>query len=135
MFIGVAAPNLELGLRGTMESEPENLSEASARITVVEQRRCPRFKLDVDITITPRGGEILRGRAVDISETGISAMLKIEVAVGVVVELSFPCPLDEVTVLAVVRQRNAFRYGFQFADPDDTRERIRCACRRLLPCS
>ena len=114
-----------------MESEPENLSEASARITVVEQRRCPRFKLDVDITITPRGGEILRGRAVDISETGISAMLKIEVAVGVVVELSFPCPLDEVTVLAVVRQRNAFRYGFQFVESADVHKTIWETCRHL----
>ena len=105
----------------------------------IEQRGCPRFKLDVDIELHTRGGETLHGRTVDISESGISAMLKVEVAIDAVVELEFSLPHfplagENLSVLAVVRQRNAFRYGFQFADPDATRGVIRRACEWLTPC-
>ena len=119
----------------------ENKNQIGLRqsLVTVEQRRHPRFKLDVDIELHTRGGECLRGRTVDISESGVSALLKIEVAVDSVVQLDFSLPdfsfaLEKVSVLAVVRQRNAFRYGFQFADPDATREVIRRACERLAPC-
>jgi PilZ domain len=105
----------------------------------IEQRGCPRFKLDVEIELHTRGGESLRGRTVDISESGISALLKVEIALDAVVELEFSLPHfplagEKVSLLAVVRQRNAFRYGFQFADPDSTRGVIRRACGWLAPC-
>lgn len=62
-------------------------------------------------------------------------MLKIEVAVGAVVQLDFSLAQDNViSVLAVVRRRNAFRYGFQFADPAATQHVISRACERLAPC-
>ena len=102
--------------------------------SLLDARRHPRFKLDVDIEIRARDSELLRGHTVDISESGISAMLRIEVEVGTVVQLDFSLPLADLSVLAVVRQRNAFRYGFQFADPDDIREVICRACEQLEPC-
>ena len=43
-------------------------------------------------------------------------MLREEVPVGEVVRLEFELPLGRVEVLALVRQRSAFRYGFQFVE-------------------
>jgi hypothetical protein len=75
---------------------------------------------------------MLKGHTVDISESGISAMLKmIEVPLGEVVELDFTLPFGPVTIYAVVRQRNAFRYGFQFLESNFMSEVIRSTCRRL----
>ena len=59
---------------------------------------------------------MLKGHSVDISESGIAAMLTIEAPVGEVVELNFTLPFGPVTIPAMVRQRNAFRYGFEFVD-------------------
>src|SRR5215471_5544248 len=99
--------------------EAQDQSRSSQTPARIEQRGCPRFKFDVDIELHTRGGETLHGRTVDISESGISAMLKVEIAIDAVVELEFSLPHfplagENVSVLAVVRQRNAFRYGFQF---------------------
>jgi len=96
-----------------------------------DARRRPRFKLEVDISIHSRTCGLLKGHTVDISESGISAMLGLEVPFGEVVELDFTLPLGPVTICAVVRQRNAFRYGFEFFDSDTEREVIRRTCRDL----
>jgi hypothetical protein len=74
---------------------------------------------------------VLKGRTVDISESGIAAMLTIEVPLGEIVELSFTLPDDPVTLCATVRQRNAFRYGFEFVDQNKVNETIRRTCRDL----
>jgi PilZ domain len=96
----------------------------------VESRLCPRFKLDANLKIHSETGELLSGYALDISESGISAMLPIEVAMGEVVELDFELPLGLVSVRAVVRERNAFRYGFQFVQPN-YRAPVHCGRLRL----
>ena len=100
----------------------------------VEARLCPRFKLDANLTIHSGTGELLSGYAVDISESGISAMLPIEVSMGEVVDLDFELPLGPVSVRAVVRERNAFRYGFQFVQPNAAHQFIADACGSLPPC-
>lgn len=82
-----------------------------------DQRRCPRFKLDTELTVHIQGGT-LSGRTVDISETGIAAILPIEVRLGDAVELAFNLPLGPVRVPAVARQRLAFRWGFEFVKPE-----------------
>jgi len=97
----------------------------------VEARRHPRYKLDVDIRIYPRNCEVVRGRTVDISESGISAMLMVEVPVGEVVRLEFSLPLGEVELHALVRQRSAFRYGFQFVESRSAQDIIGRTCRQL----
>ena len=78
----------------------------------VDLRRHLRFPIEVNISVYPRDCPVVRGKTVDISESGISAILRVEVPVGEVVRLEFKLPLGDVDVLAV-RQRNAFRYGFQ----------------------
>jgi len=99
----------------------------------IEARLCPRFKLDANLKIHS-GTELLSGYALDISESGISAMLPIEVSMGEIVDLDFELPLGPVSVRAVVRERNAFRYGFQFVQPNAAHEFIADACGLLPPC-
>jgi hypothetical protein len=99
--------------------------------TMADARRQPRFKIEVDITINSRTCGVLKGYTVDISESGIAAMLRIEVPLGEVVELDFALPCGPVTVQAIGRQRNAFRYGFEFVDSNSVHELIRRTCRDL----
>jgi len=68
---------------------------------------------------------------VDISESGIAALLTVEAQLGEVVELNFTLPSGSLSIHAMVRQRNAFRYGFEFIDPDFAHEFIRWTCRDL----
>ena len=83
-----------------------------------EARRHPRFELQTDIRVYPRSAGVLKGYTVDISESGISALLKLGVSIGEVVELDFELPSGAVAIRAVVRHQTAFRYGFQFVEPD-----------------
>lgn len=97
----------------------------------MEARRHPRYRLETEVCIYPRNLPVVRGQTVDISESGISAMLRVEVPVGEVVRLELKLPLGNVEVHALVRQRNAFRYGFQFVEDSSAQEVIGRTCRQL----
>lgn len=97
----------------------------------VEARRHPRFKLEVEIRVYPRNSAVLRGHTVDISESGMSAIVREEVPVGEVVRLEFSAPFGHVEVFALVRQRNAFRFGFQFVDAGPVQQVLERTCRQL----
>lgn len=99
--------------------------------TIADARRYPRFKIEVDIRINSSTCGVLKGHTVDISESGIAAMLIIEPPLGEVVELNFTLPFGTVTIHAMVRQKNAFRYGFEFVDSDSALDAIRRTCRKL----
>ncbi len=58
-------------------------------------------------------------------------MLRVEVPVGEVVRLEFKLPQGAVEVLALVCQRNAFRYGFQFVETSSALDVIGRTCRQL----
>jgi len=112
--------------------ESKNRFGAHPTEGLIETRHYPRFKLDIDLKIYPRAGGLVMGRTVDISEGGLAAMLKIEVPRGQVVRLEFRLALGLVWVRALVHQRNAFRYGFQFVEPDSVgQELIRRSCREF----
>src|ERR1700694_5027132 len=104
-----------------LEREPKNQAVIYVG-TIPDPRRQPRFKIEVDIRINSRTCGVLKGRSVDISESGIGAMLRIEVPLGEGVELDFALPCGAVTIHAMVRQRNAFRYGFEFIDSNSALE-------------
>ena len=74
---------------------------------------------------------MLSGHTLDISESGVSALVSIEVPLGELVELEFTLPAGEVKIFAMVRQRNAFRYGFEFLGLDWEKEVILSTCRHL----
>jgi hypothetical protein len=94
----------------------------------VETRRHPRFKLEVDIRVYPGNASVVL--TVDISESGISAMLMVEVPIGEVVRLEVTLPWGAVDVHALVWHRNALRYGFQFLE-SSPQEVIGRACSQL----
>ena len=97
----------------------------------MESRRHPRYKLEANVRVYPRNSAVVRGHTVDISQSGISIMLREEVAIGEVVRLEFALPLGDVEVHAVARQRSAFRYGFEFVDPISSGHLIGRTCRQL----
>ncbi len=111
--------------------QPENQSAADRVRGMVDPRRYPRFKIQVDISVDSRTSGLLKGHTVDISESGVSAMLILEVPLGEVVELSFTLPFGPVKIYAMVRQRNAFRYGFQFMESNFLDQIIGPTCRQL----
>jgi hypothetical protein len=96
-----------------------------------DARRRPRFKIEAELRIYARNSPVVRGNTVDISESGISAMLMVEVPLGAVVRLEFDLPLGSVEVPALVRQRSAFRYGFQFLEASTAQETIGRTCAQL----
>ena len=97
----------------------------------LDARRHPRYKLEKDIRVYPRNCPVVYGHTVDISESGISAMLRVEVPVGEVVRLEFSLPFGTVDVHAMVQQRSAFRYGFQFIEASSAKDVIGRTCRQL----
>jgi len=114
--------------------ESEKQSRASQTEKLSDARQHSRFKLDGDLKIYSRISSVVMGRTVDISEAGLAAMLQIEVPVNQVVRLEFKLALGGVSIRALVRQRNVFRYGFQFVEPDsDAQELINRFCRERKP--
>jgi hypothetical protein len=112
--------------------EPQNEPAIGPVPDVSETRRKPRFKLAVDISIHSQSCGVLKGRAMDISEIGIGAVLGDDVPVGEVVKLNIPLPSGPVTICATVRQRSSFfRYGFEFIQSNSVRKILQSACREL----
>jgi hypothetical protein len=96
-----------------------------------EQRDFPRFGLDVPLRIHFRTGELLLGRTMDISESGLSALVLLQMSIGQPIELDFKLPCGPVNVHAIVKSKNAFRYGLEFALTDKERAIIKRGCREL----
>src|ERR1700692_1572056 len=113
-----------------LEREPKNQSVIYVG-TIPDPRRQPRFKIEVDIRINSRTCGVLKGRTVDISESGIAAMLPIEAPLDENVELNLTIKRSTVTIQAIARQKNIFSYGFEFVDSDSIHEIIRRTCRDL----
>ncbi|MFZ0145767.1 MAG: PilZ domain-containing protein [Candidatus Sulfotelmatobacter sp.] len=114
-----------------MKLQPQDQPAADRVRGIVDARRRPRFKIEVDITVDSHTCGLLKGHTVDISESGISAMLRLEVPLNEVVELTFTLPFGPVKIHAVVRQRSAFRYGFQFMESNFLEQIIGPTCRQL----
>jgi hypothetical protein len=114
----------------SQELEAPNQPGTKQSPVFAESRRHPRFKLQTDIRVYSRSAGLLKGSTVDISESGISAMLKLELSVGELVQLEFELPSGPVAIRALVRHKTAFCYGFQFVEPDP-QGAIKATCSRL----
>ena len=97
----------------------------------LDARRYPRFRFDAELRIYLREQEVIRAQTVDISESGVAAMLKDEIPLNQLVRLEFSVPFGDVEVHALVCQRNAFRYGFQFIPSNPAQQLIERTCRHL----
>ena len=67
-----------------------------------EARRASRYKLETEIRVYSRTHGRVNGHTGDISESGIGALLKLEVPLGQVVQLEFQLPSGSVAALALV---------------------------------
>jgi len=85
-------------------------------MTSSDARRYTRFGLEVDVTIRSKTSGLIPGTTIEVSESGMSTVLPVDLPVGEIVELHINLPFESVNLRAVVRNRNAFRYGFEFAD-------------------
>ena len=83
---------------------------------VREKRRHQRIEMEVEV-IVRTDSALLPGRTQDISESGMSAILPVELREGQEVELQIRLPSATTTIRAVVRHRNVFRHGFEFVQP------------------
>ena len=78
--------------------EAQNQFATSPARDKPDARRQARFRLEVDIRVNPKTGGALKGATVDISESGLSPLLKLAVWLGEFVELRFMLPYRPVTV-------------------------------------
>ena len=102
------------------------------------QRQSKRHILSVPLNISrkaPQYGQRVPGLTMEISTGGLSAMMTEELKIGEAVEASFELPsAGRVTVDATVRNKNLFRYGFEFdCLGEEVRQRIIKACESLPP--
>ena len=81
-----------------------------------QKRRHQRIQLEVEV-IVRTDSELLPGRTHDISESGMSAILPVELGEGQEVELQIRFPKAAANTRAVVRHRNVYRHGFEFEQP------------------
>ena len=81
-----------------------------------ENRRHPRLELEAELILWSESG-LVPGRTLDISESGVSAILAVRLEIGAVVELKIKLPMALASTRAVVRSRNVFRHGFEFLQP------------------
>jgi hypothetical protein len=88
--------------------EDENLSAAQPYWTAADFRRRPRFNLEVDVAIHSRTCDMLMGRSVDISESGMAAMLTIEALLGEVGELGLMLHYGPMMIHATVSPEECF---------------------------
>lgn len=81
-----------------------------------QKRRHQRIALEVEVIVRTNGA-MLPGRTQDISESGMAVILPVELHEGAEVELQIKLPAATQTVRAIVRNRNVYRHGFEFAQP------------------
>jgi len=121
------------GLRKMMA--PMNYPEGHQ--SSIEARRFPRYEIDAEIHVAMFGRakqEVMRGRALNISETGVAGLFVTGWDAGTTVNLKFSVPVvsNPLSVDAVVRSRSDYRYGFEFVELNPVqREIIGKTCRTL----
>jgi len=76
-----------------------------------DRRRHPRYRLSVPLTIRVADGAVVRGISVEISTSGLSAIVAEPLQLNDTVELE---PISALNVLALVKRRIGKIYGFEF---------------------
>jgi hypothetical protein len=81
-----------------------------------QKRRHQRIQLEVEV-IVRTDSALLPCRTHDISQSGMSAILPVELGEGQEVELQIRFPKAAANTRAIVRHRNVYRHGFEFEQP------------------
>ena len=82
-----------------------------------QKRRDQRIQLEVEVIVRTDSAFLLPGRTHDISESGMSAILPVELGEGQEVELQIRFPKATVNTARDCRHRNVYRHGFEFEQP------------------
>jgi len=94
-----------------------------------DRRRHPRHRLSVPLTIRGADGAVSRGISVEISTSGLSAIVAEPLQLDDTVELE---PISAVNVLALVKRRIGKIYGFEFLElTAEQTQRIVDRCKSL----
>ncbi len=80
----------------------------------MDRRRHARLPLSVDLTVYSDRAGVVPGRVSDISDSGFSAVLPLELSLGEVVRVELYLDSGVKISSAVVRNRTVFRHGFEF---------------------
>jgi hypothetical protein len=106
----------QIGMLAALEALKPNAQEEAGRI---ERRRSPRTVVDkrLKVTATVKGKEtVFLGRAIDISDLGLAAVLSGSLERGDKVLLEFSAGRSSVLRLAaVIKYVQGFRHGFEFS--------------------
>jgi hypothetical protein len=98
-----------------------------------EGRRWNRHKIDVRLKVLIGGpeGNVVFGRGNILSQGGMGAYIPHSLTIGteLLLQVSFPYSHTEVTLKAVVRNCEGFRYGLEFRElSEDVRSLIMKSC-------
>jgi hypothetical protein len=94
-----------------MVGRPESKGEQPVERQEIEaedrrgKRRHRRLELEAEVTVRSENG-LVPGQSLDISESGMSVVLPVELPVGETVELEIKLPPTTATARATVRNRN-----------------------------
>jgi hypothetical protein len=101
----------------------------SSSTASTDRRRHKRFRLSVPISISAVDGSIIPAITLEVSESGLSAVLVSELKIGETVKLY---PVAGETFTAQVRHRVGKVYGFEFLNISEQQvSRLRDTCSRL----
>jgi hypothetical protein len=94
-----------------------------------DRRRHPRYRFSVPLTITGSDGVMMSGISIEISASGLSAIIAESLKLNDTVEIE---PIAAVKVLALVRHNIGKIYGFEFLNlTTEQTQRITDSCRML----
>jgi hypothetical protein len=91
------------------------LGREVVQLEIASRRRFTRYRVEMRVKVVPRS-EVneLEGRAFNLSEGGMGAILTGEVPIGDVVNIQFVDAGVELRFAAIVRWHSARMYGFEF---------------------
>lgn len=98
-------------------------------LSIPDRRRHDRYRFSTPITVQVKGRSAIRGISVEISESGMSALMAEALVVGDIVELE---PVAGGRVSALVRRHSGKIYGFEFRSLTSVEiQRIAEVCKSL----
>jgi hypothetical protein len=100
----------------------------------VELRKSPRFLISVPIDVGPADGDrfLIHGLTLDLSQTGVGALLCGTVTPDSTVRVRLHLPAGPIETLAIVQHGQGPQWGFQFLRTSKDFERQLCCCLQKL---
>lgn len=106
-------------------------TSASKSVDLTDRRRHSRYRFSEPMKVCRQDGACLDGISVELSQSGMSAMIRGTLTPGDVVRLQ---PVSGVTTAAVVRHKLGMLYGFEFLGlAIDQAAKIAERCRKCEP--